>query len=248
MTNLETLAAGSRSLGVELTEAQLNSYRFYLDGLSAWNDRASLTSAAALADAERVHLLGAITLVPLIQRECPEGGRLVDVGSGAGLPGLALKIALPRLDVALVEATRKKTEFLQWMVERLELRDVEVVTGRAEELARRDDLRDAFDVATARALGPLPVALELTLPFCREGGMVLAQRGADADGEAAAARGVAEELGGRLRGVEWARNDERGAVVVVDKIAPTPSRYPRRTGIPAKRPLGSNAAPVGRGD
>ena len=188
----------------------------------------------------RVLFLDSLSLVPVIRREQLSPARLVDVGAGGGFPGVVLKIAMPDTAVVLVEATRKKAAFLSWVVDDLGLEGVEVVAARAEDAARASGLRGAFDVATARALGPLPVVLELTLPFCRMGGLVVAPRGIGADADAKAARGAARLLGGRVRDVEtpdalYERSSTR--IVVVDKVAPTPDKYPRRAGMPRKNPL-----------
>ncbi len=238
MTDLDVLAEGARTLGVNLDDRQFAQYQAYLEGLAAWNMRTNLTSPAALADAERVHLLDSLTLVPIIKRLKPTAARLVDVGSGAGLPGLAIKIAMPDLEVLLVEATQKKAEFMSWAASTIELDGVEVVAERAELVGRDARFRGAFDVATARAIGPLAVVMELTLPLCKVGGTLLAQRGAYAEQEASEAESAARELGGATA-VEWAEAQEgiRSGIVVVTKTGETPDRYPRRTGIPAKRPL-----------
>lgn len=236
-----TLAAGAKQAGLELTEHQVELFDRYLAGLTAWSGRANLVSASALADAERVLFLDSLALVPVLRREQPAAARLIDVGSGAGFPGLVLKLLLPELDVVLLEATRKKASFLTWMAEDLGLEGVQVRAERAEEAARDGALRDSFDVVTARALGPLPVVLELALPFAKTGGTLIAPRGASvAAGEAAACASVATALGGRIAAVERPAVEgvaERTAIVVVEKTSATPPRFPRRTGIPAKRPL-----------
>jgi 16S rRNA (guanine527-N7)-methyltransferase len=244
MTELELLTDGARDLGVDITEGQKSQLRRLLDVLGRWNQRVNLTSAAALADAERVHLLDSLTLVPLIKRDKPSARDLVDVGTGAGFPGFVLKIVMPELHVVLVEATRKKAQFLRWCRDELDLTDVEVVAERAEAAARRDDYRERFDVATARALGPLSVVMELTLPFCRIGGVLLASRGGDANEQADIASRVATQLGGDVRGAEpvtFPGLAERKAIVVVDKVRPTPEQFPRRSGMPAKNPLTGEA-------
>ena len=153
--------------------------------LRSANSRASLMSEAALADLLRLHIFDALTLTPLLREAGLADGRLVDVGTGAGFPGLVLKIAEPGLRVTLLDATRKKTAYLQETAAALGL-DADIRNARAEDAARDPSLREAFDAAVCRALGPCPVALELTLPFCRVGGLLLAQRGADSEREAAA--------------------------------------------------------------
>jgi 16S rRNA (guanine527-N7)-methyltransferase len=243
MTNLDILAEGAVALGVELSDLQLGQFQAYLAALTEWNRRKNLTSPGALADAERVHFLDSLSLVPVIRRE-PEGARrLIDVGSGAGFPGLALKIALPELDVVLVEATGKKAEFLSYLKDSLALGEVEVLAERAELVARRGGYREAFDIATARAIGSLKLVMELTLPFCKIGGVLIAQRGGDAEEEAALATKASNTLGGGVPSVEpafaslAADAETRGSIAVVRKLSETSDRFPRRDGIPAKRPL-----------
>src|SRR5712691_6850930 len=161
------------------------------------------------------------------------GRRLVDVGSGGGLPGLALKIARPDLDVTLVEADQDKAAFLVQASARLEL-EVEVIARRAEDAGHDERYRERFDVAVARALAPMRTLVELCLPFVKVGGRLLAQKTQDED-----AGHAIQVLGGRLESVMPApsRARSRGVVVVVRKVAPTPPAYPRRPGVPNRKPL-----------
>ncbi len=169
---------------------------------------------------------------------------LIDIGSGGGLPGLPLKIAIPGLRLVLLEANRRKAAFLVQAAAALELEGVEVVARRAEDAGRDPRLRDCFDAATARALAAMPALVELCLPFVRPGGRLLAMK-ADAPGLAAeveAAQPAIEALAGRLLEVLPAASEARslGRVVVIEKLAPTPAVYPRRAGVPERRPLGLN--------
>src|SRR5579864_9140782 len=162
---------------------------------------------------------------------------LVDVGSGGGLPGLPLKISRPELKVALVEADQAKAAFLVQACASLGLHDVEVVARRAEDAGHDPRHRESFDVAVARALAPLPVLVELCLPFVRVGGRLLAQK---TEAEAVAPAGHAIELlGGTLERVVEAPSALRreGTVVIVAKLRSTPDAYPRRPGLPARKPL-----------
>jgi 16S rRNA (guanine527-N7)-methyltransferase len=162
---------------------------------------------------------------------------LVDVGSGGGLPGLPLKIARPELSVTLVEADQDKAAFLVRACAALGLQDVEVVARRAEDVGQDPRYREAFDVAVARALAPMPVLAELCLPLVRVGGRLLAQRTSREDVDRAA--GAIEALGGALNRVAAAPSTARGAgtVVIVGKVRPTPPAYPRRPGVPSRKPL-----------
>jgi 16S rRNA (guanine527-N7)-methyltransferase len=166
-----------------------------------------------------------------------QGEKVVDVGSGGGLPGLPLKIARPSLSVTLVEADQAKAAFLVRACAALGLRDVEVIARRAEEVGRDPLYRESFDVAVARALAPMPVLAELCLPLVRVGGRLLAQKTETEDLDAAA-RAI-DALGGALSRVVSAPSAARtaGTVVIVDKVRPTPAAYPRRPGVPARRPI-----------
>jgi 16S rRNA (guanine527-N7)-methyltransferase len=166
-----------------------------------------------------------------------EAHRVVDVGSGGGLPGLPLKIARPSLNVTLVEADQDKAAFLVRACAVLELHDVEVVARRAEEVGQDPHYRESFDVAVARALAPMPVLAELCLPLVRVGGRLLAQKTKTEDVNAAGP--AIEAMGGMLKAVVAAPSATRGAgtVVIVDKVRSTPMAYPRRPGVPGRKPL-----------
>lgn len=163
--------------------------------------------------------------------------KVVDVGSGGGLPGLALKIARPELSVTLIEADQAKAAFLVQAAGRLGLLGVEVLDRRAEDAGRDGRYREAFDAATARAVAPLPVLVELCLPLVRVGGRLLAQKTARED--VGLAKNAIELLGGTMREVVTAPSAVRdtGTVVIVDKLRPTPAAYPRRAGVPNRKPL-----------
>lgn len=188
-------------------------------GLMARPDLALIEDALVLLD----HLGGAATLV--------------DVGSGAGLPGLPLKIARPELRVTLIESDQAKAAFLVHACASLGLEHVEVVARRAEEAGHDPRLREGFDVAVARALAPMPVLVELCLPLVRVGGRLLAQK-TDAEDHAPASHAI-QLLGGELSKVHAAPSEARssGTIVVIDKMRPTPALYPRRPGFPNRKPL-----------
>jgi 16S rRNA (guanine527-N7)-methyltransferase len=245
---LEIVAAGAARFGIPLGAEQLERMARYVELLLARNQQLNLTRIVDPAEIERRHLLDSLTcalpiLDMLVSAEGSEAAlRCIDVGSGGGLPGIPLAIAFPSLQVTLLESVGKKAAFLREVVDALGLTSVSVRTGRAEEAARGPSERDAYDLVVARALAPLPVALELCLPFARTGGIVVLPRGSDlavqlADGEAAAG-----QLAAQLRPPIVLDDPELPAgrsLVVADKLGPAPERYPRRPGMAAKRPLGS---------
>jgi 16S rRNA (guanine527-N7)-methyltransferase len=169
------------------------------------------------------------------------GFQLIDVGSGAGLPGVPLKILWPDIRLVLLDSTAKKAAFLYNLKQKLRLNDVEIVVGRAEEVAHDSHYREKFDVVLSRAVAPLPTLVELTLSFATIGGRLIAQKKGLIDSEISRAGEAISRLGGILREVRRIKlgefTDERW-LVLIDKVSPTSSQYPRRPGIPSKRPLG----------
>lgn len=237
---LSLLQKGARKLGVALSDSQLHQFTRYREELLAWNQRVNLTAITVPAEVETLHFLDSLTLALALPAPAPPGYRLCDIGAGAGFPGVPLKIAFPQIRLTLVEATGKKTAFLRRLMETLALEAVDIFTGRAEELAHRPDLREALDFVTARAVAELPALLELTLPFCRVGGRTVLMKKGDLSKELAASNHALAELGGRLQKVMPVPEDVlpgQRALVVVQKVRATPANYPRRPGLPAKRPL-----------
>jgi 16S rRNA (guanine527-N7)-methyltransferase len=237
---LETLLADAPSLAASLPNGYLDLAERFVRLLLEANQRLNLTRVVAPADVARLHLLDALAALPLLDAASP--GPAVDVGSGGGVPGLPLALARPDRDWTLVDSVAKKAAVLRDVAGALGLAGVTVLAERAETIGRDRGHRERFAVATARALAPLPVLAELALPLVQVGGTLLAWKGPlgeEAD-EVRQGRAAAAQLGGgRLElvdpGVE-ALGGHRFAVV--RKERPTPARYPRRPGEPARRPLG----------
>ena len=244
---MNLLLEGARHLGLELSEEHLKAFEIYYGELVAWNEKFNLTAITDYDQVQIKHFLDSLTclladegLTRAIYQQ--RGVRAIDVGAGAGFPGLPLKIVCPGLQLTLLEATGKKVGFLEHIVSRLGLAGVEVIKGRAEELGRNAAHRELYDLALARAVAELPVLVEYALPFCRLGGLFVAQKGPGGDAEARAAEGAIATLGGALRRIvhlELPHLAEPRSLVVVEKTAPTPAKYPRRPGIPSKRPIKS---------
>lgn len=236
---LETLIRDSAARGVNLSEAQIEQFERYLSLLTEWSDRANLVGDVNPDVVQQRHFAESIALgAALRERQLLRGREdVLDVGAGAGFPGVAMKIVWPGLRLTLLEATAKKTAFLAELVARLGFGDAVVLTGRAEELAHDAGLRERFDLVVARAVAPLPALIELTLPFARIRGRVATPKGSRAAAEIAASSRALQLLGGEAHALPLDLPGPPQTLVVVSKRRPTPSEYPRRPGIPAKSPL-----------
>jgi 16S rRNA (guanine527-N7)-methyltransferase len=225
-------------LGIRFSEEQRAAFDLYARELLEWNRRFNLTSITDPEQIRTKHFLDSLSCW-LAMRESPPG-KLVDVGAGAGFPGIPLKILKPDIHLTLVEATAKKTGFLLHLVQFLRLEGVHVGTTRAEEFGHLAAHRESFDWAVARAVAPLPVLVEYLLPLVKIGGFALAQKAKDAETEAETARNAIRKLGGEVnevKKVDVPGLDEERYLVVIKKIARTSETYPRRPGVPSKRPL-----------
>jgi 16S rRNA (guanine527-N7)-methyltransferase len=234
---MERLVVGAKRLGFDLSKLQLDRFQLYYQELVQWNKRVNLTAIEDYEEVQLKHFLDSLT-VALFLDDLPTP--VLDVGTGAGFPGIPAKILLPNIRLSLLESTAKKAAFLNHLVDRLGLEGVEVLTGRAEELAHDASYRETFDVVLSRGVARLDTLAELALPFCMCGGSFVAQKKGKIDAEVDAASAVIGVLGGRLREVRWVtveELDEERALVVIDKCASTPPVYPRRPGIPQKRPI-----------
>jgi 16S rRNA (guanine527-N7)-methyltransferase len=242
---VQSLGAAAAALGLPLDGAQLASFRRYAELLLAANRRVNLTSIVDREAVEARHFLDSLTCAgPLLARwgsaSAVPSLRCADVGSGGGFPGVPLALALPQLRLTLIEATARKAWFLGELIAELRLSGVQVAVERAETLAHQSEHREAYDAAFARALAPLPTLLELTLPFLRVGGLLVAPRKGDPASEQASSEAASALLGGgapRAEPVTVPALADGRVLTIVEKERPTPAAYPRRPGMPAKRPL-----------
>jgi 16S rRNA (guanine527-N7)-methyltransferase len=236
---LDLLNKGAREYGVNLSEAQLDQFESYLSLLTTWSTRVNLVGDVKPDVVLRRHFLESLALgAALRERQILRpGSDVLDVGAGAGFPGVVLKIAWPALRLTLLEATAKKTAFLTELVAALALEHADVLTGRAETFGHEPALRGRFDLVVARAVAPLPVLLELTLPFARNGGRVVTPKGSRAAAELAASAGALEILGGEAFTLPLDVPGPPQTLVIVARRRAAPLEYPRRPGTPTKAPL-----------
>lgn len=241
--DLAPLIEGAAALGLALDAIQLTRFSRFRDLLLDWNTRINLTAITDPSEVLTRHFLDALTcLLAVPEAERHRRFELLDVGSGAGLPGLALAVALPHWRFTSLEATGKKVRFQEAVIAELGLPSARAVAGRAEGLAHKPEYRGAYDIVTARALASLPTLLEYCAPFARPGGLILAPKKGDLATEIAAGARAASLLGARLLPpipVNLPALADGRVLLVARQDRPCPPLYPRAAGAPQKRPLGA---------
>jgi 16S rRNA (guanine527-N7)-methyltransferase len=236
---MEKLQADTKELiGITLSPFQISLLEEFQRELQDWNERFNLT---AIHDPDKIHVkhfLDSFSSL-LVMKNTPIQ-RIIDIGTGAGFPGIPLKILLPETEIVLVDSIGKKTDFCQHIVERLELENVQVIHDRVERLARKGEFREKFDWAVARAVSRLSTLAEYLLPFVKIGGKMLAMKGDQGPFEAHQANQAVSLLGGELQQVKKITlpgvTEDRFLITIGKKVT-TPEKYPRRVGVPSKRPL-----------
>lgn len=243
---MQSLKSGADALRIPLDSEQIEQFRAYAALLAEWNQKMNLTAIADSEGVQKKHFLDCLAGLPLVAEEYGSSLPLkralacVDIGTGAGFPGLPLKIAWPSLKLTLVDGTAKKIRFLNEVVGALGLDHVTLVQGRAEELGRNRRFRGQFDLVTARAVARLNTLTEYVMPFVRQGGLALLYKGPNAAEEFMEARKAIELLGGetvRFTPVMVPSLNEERRILLVKKLRKTPRQYPRQQGLPRKAPL-----------
>jgi 16S rRNA (guanine527-N7)-methyltransferase len=226
-----------QSLDPAVGDQEVQQFLRYRQELIEWNGRFNLTAITDPTEILFKHFLDSASLLAVYDRP---GARVLDIGAGAGFPGIPLKIVRPRWRVVLLEATGKKVTFLRHVIETLGLRDVEAVQGRAEELAHRRAYRASFDLVTARAVASLPVLLEYAAPYCRIGGQIILPKKGDIREELTQGRLAARQLGAVLRSDKMAALpglEDGRRLLVWEQVKKCPEEFPRNGSVIAKKPL-----------
>lgn len=235
---VEILSQGAAELGITLDNNQLQRFQSFSSLLTEWNSRINLTRIVDPCEIAIKHYLDSLSLLSAI--EIPDGSRVMDVGSGAGLPGIPLKIARPDLRVTMLDSVRKRLLFIEAALRELEIEDAEVVHARAEDAGRDPRYREQFDFTVSRAVSRLAVLSELCIPFCGVGGWFVAYKGPDPHEEISAAKSAIGKLGGavvRAIPLSIPQSDAGRTLILVRKERRTGADYPRKAGVPEREPL-----------
>lgn len=236
--DMQLLIDGCSQLGLELQDRQVSQFERYLSLLLEWNTKFNLT---AITDPNGImiqHFLDSLSVLKLDLIK--ENALLLDMGSGAGFPGIPIKILMPDIQLTLVDAVKKKTIFLQELVKELDLTQSEAIHGRGEDLGRIGSKREAYDIAVSRAVAEFRILLEYCLPFVKTGGFFISHKGPNAAEEIMNAKRALKTLGGqepRMENIPVPFSDRTHILVVTKKTARTPNTYPRSAGKPKKSPL-----------
>jgi 16S rRNA (guanine527-N7)-methyltransferase len=236
----ETAITAAKKIGVIITDSMINKLERYIELIQDRNTRTNLTRIQKTDEIWIKHYYDSWLLAEVT--EWNGTGKIIDVGSGAGFPGIPLKIVYPELEMILLDSMGKRVNFLRSVIETLDLNGIQAVNGRAEDFARVESYRESFDWVVSRAVADLRVLAEYCLPFTSIGGWCVAYKGSDAKKEIIDSEFAIEELGGRIEGsYESSLTLEFGKrnLIMIHKVSKSPAKYPRKSGVPAKRPLGT---------
>lgn len=227
--------------GIHLDDRQLEQFEIYFRELVDWNEKMNLTGITEREAVYTKHFYDSISLA--FYADMDQVSNLADIGSGAGFPGIPLKICFPHLRLTIIDSLQKRINFLQHLCESAGLQQVELIHGRAEEVGRKPGYRDSYDLVTARAVAKLAVLNEFCLPFTRKGGIFTAMKGIDPTEELEEAAFSLKELNGKVREVQAFQlpiEESARHIILIDKTGDTPRKYPRKPGTPLKMPLIKN--------
>lgn len=238
----ESLKNGAELVGITLTPDVIDNLFKFNNLVMEWNQKFNLTSITEDGESAEKHFIDSLLLTKVIedQKINNSGIRVCDVGAGAGFPGIPVKLANPTIDLTLLDSLNKRIGFLQFVIDEFKLQNAEAIHARVEDFGHTKSRRESYDVVTSRAVARLNVLAEFCLPLVRVGGKFLAMKGPDAGNEVMEAEKAIITLGGQIASVEKFvlpfSQDERN-IIVIQKVKTTPKNYPRKAGLPAKKPL-----------
>lgn len=225
----------AQSLKIELKEEQLEAFYSYMEQLQEWNQKINLTAITKPDEILQKHFIDSLTILPYLKANAS----VIDVGTGAGFPGIPIKIAEETISITLLDALGKRVNFLNEVIKKIGLSNINSFHLRAEEGAKDLKLREQFDVAVSRAVAPLPTLVEYLLPFVKIGGRCICMKGSNVE-EIDHSKKAIEILGGKIERIsEFAlpNSDIRRTIIIIEKIFKTPNKYPRKPGTPSKEPI-----------
>ena len=228
------MAEESEKIGIKLPDEQLNEFYEYMQLLLEGNEKMNLTAITEPEEVIKKHFVDSITIKKYIKEE----SRLIDVGTGAGFPGIPLKIVDKSIKLTLLDSLNKRINFLNEIIEKLNLKDIKTIHSRAEEYAK-NEVRESYDVAVSRAVADLPILLEYLMPYVKLNGICICMKGPKAQEELERSKKAINILGGKLEKVKKITIDEEMErnLIIIRKIKNTPNKYPRKAGIPTKNPI-----------
>ena len=230
----------AQEIGIILTEKQIAQFQTYYDMLIETNKVMNLTAITELEEVISKHFIDSLLLIQAYPDIAGQKLKVLDLGTGAGFPGIPLKIAFPSLQITLMDSLNKRVKFLKAVIDELKLCDIEAVHGRAEEAARNTTYREQFDLCVSRAVANLATLSEYTLPFVKIGGMCIPYKAAGVEEEVDAAKKAIQILGGKLTTVKKVTLPEteiERSFILIDKVKKTPKTYPRKPGTASKEPI-----------
>ncbi len=225
-------------LGIELTDRQIEKFLLYYEMLVEWNGFMNLTAITEYDEVMKKHFIDSLSLIKAY--DLNQEKKVIDIGTGAGFPGLVLKIAFPQLEITLLDSLNKRIQFLDAVIQNLSLTGVETVHGRAEDFAKPEKLRECFDLAVSRAVSNLSILSEYCLPFVKQGGYFISYKSEKISEETEAAKNAITLLGGKIqKQVDFTlpNSDIYRNFLLIEKVSATPKKYPRKAGLPSKEPL-----------
>lgn len=230
------LAKKASKLGIELLEEGQNQFYQYMQLLLEWNEKMNLTAITEPKEVLDKHFIDSISIAKYINKN----DKILDIGTGAGFPGIPLKIIMPQNEITLLDALNKRINFLKEVIQKLKLERIEAIHGRAEEFSKISGNRESYDIVVSRAVAKLNVLLEYMLPFVKMGGKCICMKAIEIDEEIEEAKKAIEILGGKIETIDIITLAETGIkrkIIVIKKIKETPKKYPRKAGTPTKEPL-----------
>lgn len=237
--DLTNFKSGLSNLGISLNEKQIEQFLVYYEMLIEKNKVMNLTAITEFNDVIEKHFLDSLALIRV--ENLNQKIRVLDLGTGAGFPGIPLKIAFPELEITLADSLNKRITFLQEVIDCLNLKQIIAIHSRAEDLAAEKEYRESFDLCVSRAVANLSTLSEYCLPFVSVGGKFISYKSGECDEEVANAKKAISILGGNLKDVyKFEMFDSGRSFVIIDKVKKTGKNYPRKAGTPSKSPLGSN--------